>query len=264
MTEKGADDELASRLDVALHDRLDDTSVDVGALAAGGRRRARRLRSQRLGAAAAALAVLIAVPAGWQLATAQRPTDMQGAVLLPKQEDRAADEVPDSVAFSLSELPPDSTLTGAAAGASSGSVDPKLVAGLNCVGASGSAATDPDAADNAQQREWRWSSSTNDISLIVTRWADTGAATSALTALATDTSTCTWNDPVEVIAYDVLGADQTWVGSTTSNGESVVRMIVRVNELIAGVQVSGTDEEALTELADSLATSEVDKLRALS
>ena len=45
MTEHGADDELATRLDLALHERLDnDLSVNVAALAAGGRRRARRLR----------------------------------------------------------------------------------------------------------------------------------------------------------------------------------------------------------------------------
>lgn len=264
MTEHGAEDELAARLDVALHERLDETSVDVGALAAGSRRRARRVRAQRRAAVAGLLAVVIAVPVGWELATAQRPTDIQGAVLLPKQEDRAADPVPDSVAFDLSELPPDSTLTGAAAGASSGSVDPALVAGLNCVGPSGEAATDTAAADNAQQRVWRWSGGTSDISLTVTRWADTAAAADALTGLAANTSGCTWNEPVSATPYEVLDADQTWLGISTANGESVVRMVVRVDELIAGVQVTGTDEEALTELADSLATSEVEKLRAVS
>jgi hypothetical protein len=261
MTEHGADDELATRLDLALHERLDgDGSVNVAALAAGGRRRARRIRSQRLGAAAGVLAVVIAVPVGWQLATAPRPNSTQSAALLPEQHKRAADAVPDVAGFTASELPPGSTLTGAGAGASSGSVDPELVAGLDCVGPTGTAAARPGATDNAQQRQWRWSGAT-DVSLTVTRWASTDAAADALTTLANGTGTCTWNDPVEVQSYAVSGSDQTWAGSTTLDGRAQVHVIVRVAETVAGLQVTGSDVESATELADSLATLEVEKLR---
>ncbi|GAB3241414.1 hypothetical protein [Kineosporia babensis] len=259
MTEQGADDELAARLDVALHERLHESSVDVGALAAGSRRRSRRLRSQRLGAAVGALAVLIAVPVGWQLATVEKsPTGDLGAVLLPKQEQRAAAEVPDSVGFTESELPPGSTLTGAAAGASSGSVDPELIDGLSCAGPTGTA--EPGVTDNAQQREWRWSGET-EVSLTVTRWASTDAASDAITTLATNTSGCTWNDPVEELSHEVSGSQQTWASTSAADGRSVVRMLVRVDELVAGVQIAGDDAEAAAELADSLATLEVEKLR---
>ncbi len=262
MTEHGADDELATRLDLALHERLDnDLSVNVAALAAGGRRRARRIRSQRLGAAAGVLAVLIAVPVGWQLATASRPNSTQSAALLPEQKARAADEVPDSVGFAASELPPGSTLTGAGAGASSGSVDPELVAGLDCVGPTGTAAAAPGATDNAQQRQWRWSGAT-DVSLTVTRWASTDAAADALTTLADNTGTCTWTDPVETQSDTIAGSNQTWAGNSTVDGRSQVHVIVRVDEMVAGLQVTGSDAESATELADSLATLEVEKLKA--
>jgi len=260
MTEQGADGELAARLDLALHERLDDTSVNTAALAAGSRRRARRVRSQRLGVAAAALAVVIAVPVGWQLATAPRPTGLQNAALLPEQIDRAAAEVPASVGFTASELPPGASLTGAGAGASSGSVDPELVAGLDCAGPTGSAAASPGATDNAQQRQWRWSGPT-DVALTVTRWASTDAAADAVTSLTGNTSTCTWNDPVQVEPNAVAGSNQTWSGSSTAGGRAQVHVIVRVDEMVAGLQVTGADPEAVSELADSLATLEVDKLR---
>ncbi|MBT0771341.1 hypothetical protein KIH74_20555 [Kineosporia sp. J2-2] len=261
MTEHGADDELAARLDVALHERLDDTTVDVAALAAGGRRRARHVRTQRLGAAVGALAVLIAVPVGWQLASADRPTDVQSAALLPRQQEQAAEGVPESVGFTAGELPAGSTLSGAAAGASSGSVDPALVAGLNCAssGPSGTAAAQPGSTDNAQQREWRWSGS-SDVALTVTRWASTDAAADALTTLAGDTGNCTWNDPVDILRTEVEGSQQTWAAASTTDGRSVVRVVVRVDELVAGVQVVGTDQEDATELAETLAAAEVQKL----
>lgn len=260
MAEQGADDELAARLDVALQERLGESSVDVKALAAGSRRRARRVRSQRVGALTGALALLIAVPVGWQLATAERPTDMQGAVLLPKQEHRAADEVPESVGFTESELPPGSTLTGAGAGASSGSVDPELVDGLNCAGPTGAAK--PGATDNAQQREWRWSGDA-EVSLTVTRWGSTDAAADALTTLSNGTGGCSWKEPVEPAAQEISGSDQTWASTSTSDGHSVARVLVRVDELVAGVQVADQDPETAAELAGSLATTEVQKLREL-
>ncbi|GLY14013.1 hypothetical protein LWF15_03060 [Kineosporia rhizophila] len=260
MTEQGADAELAARLDVALHERLSESSVDVAALAAGSRRRSRRVRSQRLGAAVGALAVLVAVPVGWQLATAEQSTDSVSAVLLPKHEQRAAAEVPESLGFSASELPPGVSLTGAAAGASSGSVDPELVDGLSCAGPTGTA--QPGVTDNAQQREWRWSGDT-EVSLTVTRWPSTDAAADALTGLTTGIGGCSWNQPVEVLPHEVTGSEQTWAGSSTADGRAVVRMLVRVNELVAGVQVAGSDEETAAELADSLATIEVEKLTAL-
>ncbi|GAB6899933.1 hypothetical protein [Kineosporia succinea] len=258
MTEQGVDDELAARLDVALHERLGATNVDVAALAAGSRRRSRRVRTQRIGAAVGALAVLIAVPAGWQLATAERPASLQAAALLPKQHD--AEPVPEAAGFSEADLPEGSSLSGAAAGASSGSVDPELVSGLNCAGPTGAAAATPGSTDNAQQREWRWTGEKNDVSLIVTRWASTDAAADALTSLANDTSTCTWSDPVEVLPLEVAGSQQTWAAGATTDGQAVVRTVVRVRELVAGVQVSGDDLEETTELARELAESEIGKL----
>ncbi|WP_285593129.1 hypothetical protein [Kineosporia sp. NBRC 101731] len=259
MTEQGADDELAARLDVALHERLDGTTVNVAALAAGSRRRARLVRTRRTAALAGVLAVVVAVPVGWQLATAQRPTAVQGAALMPQQEH--AKVVPDSVGFTESELPSGARLSGAAASASSGSVDPELVAGLNCAGPSGAAATAPGATDNAQQREWRWTTSNTDVSLTVTRWASVDAAADALTTLANDTGNCTWNDPVEVLNHEVAGSQQTWAAAATSDGQSVVRTVVRVDELVAGIQVSGDDLEDTTELARSLAAAEAGKLQ---
>jgi hypothetical protein len=83
MVDDDSDEMLGARLDSALRTRLDLDQVDVGTLLQGSRRRARRVRTQRIAAVAAASVLVVALPVGYEVLNPAGRGSAPPAALLP-------------------------------------------------------------------------------------------------------------------------------------------------------------------------------------
>jgi hypothetical protein len=252
MVPDSSDDQLSTWLGSALRADLASDQVDVDALLTGSRRRARRLRSQRIGAAAVAAVLLVGVPAGLEVF---RPGDEVGpsAAMLPSSAGRVSghSRIPSSLAFTRAELP--AGLAPVAESRSAGSLAQlPVVAGQDCSASTGAPLVG---------RKWSWSSAEApgaSVELVVTGWAP-GSATAALTGLDGSGGACRWLEPQTAHAFTADHSDQSWSGRSASGS----RAVVRVGDWIAGVEVADpADPASALPLAQKLARAEASRLAA--
>ena len=287
MVPDNSDEQLSTWLGSALRADLGSAPVDVEALVTGSRRRAQRLRSQRIAVVAVAAVLLIGVPAGLEVfrpSTGPGPT----AVMLPSGSapiarpssppaDRSvttpsqvptmppptagsptpgAGELSATFAFTPAELPSGVVLDPAIAR----SAGLPIVAGRRCsdLTAISTADTGPLAG-----RQWSWSTGQAtelSVNLIVTRWAP-GAATTALTELVRGDGSCGWSQPQTAHQFTAAHSDQSWSSDSGSGARSYGRAVVRVGDWIAGVEVRDpAGSAAALALARNLARAQVERL----
>jgi hypothetical protein len=260
VADNDSDEQLGALLDSALRTHQPSDHVDVAALAAGSRRRARQIRSRRTGLIGAAAALLVAVPVGYQV-LAPNPHGSAGsesAALLPSG---AAHGIPNSMALSPAELPKGLTLTSQGA----------LPAGS--APASGLACRSKAIAGSQplSGRQWRWGSSADGtaVTLTISRWAGgTGKKVFADLAAGIGQGRCHWADP-QVLRHDaaIAATDDTWASKSDQTdqpdqrGVGRAHTLIRVADLIAAVDVRDlAGAEAAAEVADRLAATEAKHL----
>lgn len=245
-------DPLEKRLSEALQSGLSDSPVDTPGLLDGTHRRVRRVRQRRVAGIAAAVALVLAVPVGYEVAHPESSEYGTPAAMLPSQSSPSPiATLPDSLAFSASELPP-----GVRLDLSLVSDRVPAVSGQQC---SAGAGLRPKTG-----HQWSWSNGGSDatavtVNLIVTRWSD---ASAAFTELATDTGLCRWVDPPTRHAFSAAGAASSWAGTSDFSSLHYGRAVVRVGNLLAGVEVqSPAGTEAALNTAERLVTSLTPRLR---
>jgi hypothetical protein len=267
VVDNGPDEQLGAMLQTALQAQLSSDDVDVRSLLRGSRRRSRRVRTQRLSLLAAAAVLVVAVPAGYEVIapSSGKSAQSQSAALLPSSSAAGHDEGdkpsaastnPDYMAFTSEELPNGLTLYWAS-GMSNGSA---TVNGQDCQH------VDPTGERPIEGRQWLWTTNTGQLSdlgvtLTVTHWS-AGTAAEALSELADDTGYCHWSDPQVERSSKVKQADGTWASTSSSHGLHYARTVIRVGDVIAGVEVQnpkGVKDAAV--LADDLARIEASRLR---
>jgi hypothetical protein len=258
-----SDERLGALLDAALPSRLGVDQVDARALLRGSRRRARQIRTQRIAALSAAAVLVVAVPVGYEVISPSSATSVQSgstALLPSRSASRGAlgpdRTISDALAFTAEELPRGLTLYWASA-PSTGS--PTTVNGQNCQ------LTEPAGRRPISGRQWLWSTNTgklNDlgVTLTVTRWAS-GTGAQALAELAADTGSCRWSNPQVERSFGAAHTDGTWASTSSGGGLNYARSIIRVGDLIAGVEVQDPNGVAAAAvLADHLARIEAGRL----
>jgi hypothetical protein len=262
MVHNDSDEELAARLDSALRTDLGLTSVDVGALLEGSRRRARRVRSQRIAAIAAAAALVVAVPVSYELIRPEGQV-VQPAAMLPSgsltempwsaQPTPTRPVTPVSIpsAQPSTPVPIESKVTSkprASMKATDSAVYPipdsvaftaaELPDGLtlNFDAASPKQPTvigqicdpgNPDGARPITGRQWSWvdgsgKMTSTSVSLIVTGWKG-GTGKVAFEQLVADTGYCRWLDPQTAVAFSTTASDQSWSGTSVSSANSSLK-----------------------------------------
>jgi hypothetical protein len=261
MVHNDSDEELAARLDSALRAGLSVNHVDVAALLAGSRRRARRLRSQRVIAMAAAAAMLVAVPVGYEVIR-PNPTGLaQPAALLPSalptlrpstlRPTASAPPTPLVVDLPPNPVPRKSRLTSTpetslkvtgsavypipdslAFTAAELPADLKLdldVAGAKqpTVSGQGCDPGNPKAARPITGRQWSWVDSSGKmtsttVNLVVTGWK-TGVGRQAFDELVADTGHCVWVDRQTKVDFSSAQSDQSWSGTSITSTDTVLK-----------------------------------------
>jgi hypothetical protein len=284
-----SDEMLGARLDSALRAGLGDHRVDVESLVHGSRRRARRVRSQRIAAVVAVSALVVAVPVGYEvvnpgpgatappavlLPSSSRPAVTQGgrptarpdpgavpSPVPPSVEDRTSTQsegsrtaIPDAFAFTAAELPAGLVLNSGSRKASAA-----LVEGLPCA--------DPqNQLKPVASGRWVWSGAPASVelsvSLTVTRWAP-GTATTAFADTVRAAQSCSDGDSSGVPSSLPGGSDgQVWASTSKAEGRYYSRALVQIGNKIVGVQVQHPKSvAAATELANQLVGFQIVRLR---
>lgn len=242
---------LEARLSDALRSGLTDAPVDTPALVAGTQRRVRRVRQRRTAALAAAVALVLAVPVGYELVHPSTSDYGTPAALLPAGSPSPVATLPDSLAFPAAALPAGLTLD-----LSLVSDRLPVVSGQQCGGGTGRRPT--------TGRQWNWSQGGTDaaavsVNLTVTRWAD---ASAAFTDLVADTGVCRWVSPPVARSFSARGAASSWAGTSDVATLHYGRAVVRVGDLVAGVEVQSPAGSAVARTtAEELASSLVPRLK---
>ena len=262
MVHDDSDEELAARLDSALQADLGSTRVDVAALLDGSRRRARRVRSQRIAAMTAVAALVVAVPVSYEVIRPERNRTVQPAAMLPSSSltampwsDRptpdptrtppAADSLPSTPVPLDSKLTSKPRITLKTTGSTIYQI-PDSVAftaaelpdglTLNFDGAGANQPTvdgqvcdpgNPKALRPITGRQWSWvdssgSMTSTTVNLIVTGWK-TGTAKAAFGELVANTGYCQWLDPQTVVDFSTPASDQSWSGTSTSSTDTPLK-----------------------------------------
>jgi hypothetical protein len=244
-------DPLESRLSEALRSGLADTPVDAAALVVGAQRRVRRVRQRRAAGIAAAVALVLAVPVGYEVVHPSSSKYGTPAALLPARSPSPVATLPDSLAFPAAQLPAGLTLD-----LSLVSDRVPVVAGQQCGTGAG--------PRPRTGRQWSWSHGGADaaamsVNLTVTRWADASAAFAALVA---DTGVCRWVDRPAPASFTARGASSSWAATSDFSTLHYGRAVVRVGDLVAGVEVqspAGSAQARAT--AENLVSSIVPRLK---
>jgi hypothetical protein len=255
------DDELAHRLDGALRSGLAGGPVDAQALLAGSHRRATRVRQRRLAGVGAAVALVLAVPVGYEVMHPGASDTAPPAALLPSSPATTAGStgrptgprpspvaIPGSLSLTAAELPaglkPELDLKGA---------NVATVPGQQCQSLA-AAGLRPVAG-----RQWTWTDGSGrttalTVSLIVTRWAP-GTGTTAFDDLAADTGYCRWSDPQALRPFAPSGVDDAWAATSSFSTLRYGRAAIRIGDLIAAVEVQHPGGvKVAAELAEQLVT----------
>jgi hypothetical protein len=281
VVDNDSDEQLGALLESTLRTHLGTDQVDARALIRGSRRRAKRVRSQRIAALTTAAVLVVAVPVGYEVISPDPHGVAQPAAMLPSNQaaltpggahptqrstspqspsgSAGADParaIPDSLAFGAAELPSGLTLYWAS-GPSAGS---PTVNGQDCQ------AADASSSRPITGRQWLWSTNSGKltdlgVTLTVTSWAP-GSGSRALADLIHNTGACRWSDPQQVRAFTASDSDQSWA-STSSRGQlHYARSVIRVGDVIAGIEVQHPDgTKAAAVLADHLARIEAKQLQ---
>lgn len=260
MVNNDSDEQLGALLDSALATHLGSDRIDVAALAAGSRRRARRIRSRRNALIGAGAALLVAIPVGYQVISPEPhgpagSTGSDSAALLPSG---AAEGLPNSMALPAAELPKGLVLRSQRPlPAGSAAAD-----GVTCP------AQGPTTGPRSG-RQWRWGTQTGaaealSVTVTLTRWRGRTEGAEAFGALTHGSGQdgCRWDDP-QVLRHGVTiaGAQESWAETSGRGTPARARTLIRVGELIAAVDVhSPAGVEASAALADRLATAEAKRL----
>jgi hypothetical protein len=270
MVDDDSDEMLGARLDSALRTRLDLDQVDVGTLLQGSRRRARRVRTQRIAAVAAASVLVVALPVGYEVINPAGRGSAPPAALLPSSSRppvthpagpinqpnptavpspvppsgtgfASATTVPTSIPETFVSIPGDELPAGVSFDRTVPNTGQVQVAGQQC----GRLASDqPQQVRPVDGRQWMWSAGSAkadvlSISLTVTSWAEGESATAFKQAVA-GTGNCRWTDPQKPRAPSPPGSlgSQSW-GSTSSSGDRhYARTLVRIGNGIIGIEVT--------------------------
>jgi hypothetical protein len=240
-----SDEQLGARLDSALQAGLESDQVDVAGLLTGSRRRARRLRSQRITLVAAVAVLMIGVPAGLEVfrpnAGAGPPAVMLGSTSAPAS-------ALGSSRFRPGELPPGLVLA-----------DQTAHNGLPIVAGEVCEANGTPASPAGRQWTWQTKNKADGLSvrLVVTHWTP-GTAARPFDDLVQSTGSCTWPVPQTVQKFtDARGlssSDETWSAGSTRSGVDYGRAVIRTGDWIAGVEVRDpSGQAAAVKLAQELA-----------
>lgn len=299
MLDDDSDDRLGSRLDSALHTVLDVDRVDIQTLVQGSRRRARRIRTQRIAAMTVTAGLVLGVPVGYEVINPGAGGDATTAVMLPSAPARTRaggpidrsnpaptavpsavvpsatgsaapsngvpPTVPDPITVAPTSIPdgfafaPADLPAGLVRDPASRKATAALVDGQNC---------DPSSQGPrpAVSRQWVWADDQGQgdelsVSLTVSGWEPAEAAT-AFTAAVDETGYCRWEEPQQSRIRLGVSADQVWASTSELDGQHFARVVVRVGAEIAGIQVRHPKGSgAATKLADRLAQIEVSRLR---
>ena len=242
---------LEERLSEALRSELADSPVDASGLVEGTHRQVRRVRQRRAGGLAAVVALVLAVPVGYEVAHPESTSESTPAALLPGQSPSPVATLPRSLAFSASELP-----RGLSLDLSLVSDRLPVVSGQQCGAGAG---TRPRTG-----RQWSWSHGSANVTagsvdLVVPRGKDSAAA---FAQMVSDTGVCRWTAAPAQREFTAPGADTSWAATTEFSTLHYGRAVVRVGNLIAGVEVqspAGTTQALTT--AENLASSLTPRLR---
>jgi hypothetical protein len=228
MTDDTDDDVLSRRLDSALRGDLGSGRVDVGALLTGTRNRARTVRNQRVALAVAAAAVVLAVPAGYEVLDPRPGVSAPPAAMIPG----APVTVADRLAFTPTQLPAGLVLS------ASSTEGPRytLTGGSGCAPATGAG---PGAGLSRPRgaRSWAWTGAGEpEVDLTVSRWAGSDAAR-AVRRVVSGSGGCTWSP----VAAGLPRADEAWTSTATLGAGAYGRVVLRSRDLVAVVQVRHPD-----------------------
>lgn len=272
-----SDEELGARLDSALHAGVGLDRVDVEMLLHGSRRRAQRIRKQRIVGMAAAAVLVVSLPVGYEVANVGEDAVAPAAAMLPSSAGptmahRAvppARPIPDGFAFHPAELP-----AGLVVDSGAESDAGLLVEGQPCGGAQ-------HGLKPAVSRRWVWSADPGaagdlSVSLTVTGWA-TGKAAPAFAAAVKTAKACSAGDSQtphslpemsapEISASDPSGSkplgEQRWATTSDLKGQHYCRALVQIGDRIVGIQVQHPKSAAAAaELADKLVEIQISHLR---
>jgi hypothetical protein len=247
-------DPLEARLSEALRSGLADSPVDAPSLLDGAHRRVRRVRQRRMAAGAAAVALVLAVPVGYEIVHPETTKYGTQAAMIPGRSPSPLATLPDSLAFRSAELP-----AGVRRDLSLVSERVPVVSGQQCA--------DSPGPRPVTGRQWNWSSGDTNaasvaVNLTVTRWAD---ASSAFTELVADTGLCRWTDAPTSHAFTARGAAASWAGTSEFSTLHYGRAVVRVGNLLAGVEVqSPAGTQAALTTAEQLAEALTPRLKRAS
>jgi hypothetical protein len=262
MVHDDPDDELAARLDSALRTGLGSTSVDVVALLDGSRRRARRVRSQRLAAVVAAAVLVVAVPLSYEVIRPDPNGVVQPAALMPSSSltqlpdsglpaaaptqtpspiaVRPTTPVPISTSVTTKSRPPtkatlsagyripDSVAFSAAELPDGSKLNLDLDTGTKTPTSMGQVCDpgNPKGARPITSRQWGWAvgdaMTATTVNLVVTGWKS-GTGKLAFDQLVTDTGFCQWDDPQTEVDFSTTLSDQSWSGTSVSSVNSSLK-----------------------------------------
>ena len=270
-----ADELLGARLDEALRTGLDTDQVDVSTLLHGSRRRARRLRNRRIATVTTLAALVVGGPVGYEVVNAGPNDTAPPAAMLPSSSGSPGlrnsrpvsppaprpipsgpTSIPDSFAFTGTQLPPGLVLT-----RSDRNPGQVLVGGQDCEQPSAGDFTRPTVG-----RQWVWSApggsaDAPSVSLTVTGWAS-GQAETAFTDAIGQSGFCRWRQPQtkQSLTVDVPGG-QSWAATSTDADLAYGRALIQIGGGIVGIEVADPGGVAdATRLLDELATVEAARL----
>jgi hypothetical protein len=90
------------------------------------------------------------------------------------------------------------------------------------------------------------------VNLIITAWSS-GTGDEAFDELVADTGYCHWLDPQTEGSFSSALSDQSWSGTSTNSSLNYGRAVIRIGDVIAGVEVQDADgTEAAARVADQL------------
>jgi hypothetical protein len=263
MVHNDSDEELAARLDSALRSGLGATSVDVGALLDGSRRRARRVRSQRIAAIAAAGALVVAVPVSYEVIRPERNQVVQPAAMLPSG---SLTEMPWSAQptpprpvtpVSIPSAQPSTPVPINSKATSKPQASSKVIGSavyqipdsvaftaaelpdgltLSFDGASPRQPTvigqgcdpgNPDGARPIAGRQWSWVDGSGKMTStsvsLIVTGWKSGTGRVAFDQFVADTGYCRWVDPQTAVDFSTTASDQTWSGTSVSSANSSLK-----------------------------------------
>lgn len=236
--------------------RLDDEHVDLPRLLQDTRRKAHRARTRRRVAlatsCAASVAAVVAVPTGLvrlqAAGGARRPASSSptgSATMAPTtrsttpaprpspgdRPENVAYPIPDGVGFTKADFP---TPLLQVFDVGQYKLEP-TVPGQSC--------QDPGTTGAAPVagRQWNWAEEESNrpqlsVALVVTGWA-AGTGHARFEDVVRDSGTCRWFAAQAPASTQGMSADDAWAGSNTTAGQSFAHALVRVGDVLVGVEV---------------------------